>query len=113
MQEVLLHQKQQIEADLPTYRFVGVARDDGRQAGEYSMLGYRTDRFTLLASATFWLSQTTDRPGQGWDAAYPPIDRWERFRDRTASQTLLVVNTHFNHVGHVALDERATLLRRG
>src|SRR3546814_15498744 len=40
MQEVLLHQKQQIEADLPTYRFVGVARDDGRQAGQYSMLGY-------------------------------------------------------------------------
>src|SRR3546814_16152509 len=73
MQEVLLHQIQQIEADLPTYRFVGVARDDGRQAGEYSMLGYRTDRFTLLASGTFWLSQTPDRPGKGWAAAYPRL----------------------------------------
>src|SRR3546814_475483 len=112
MQEVLLHQKQQIEADLPTYRFVGVARDDGRQAGEYSMLGYRTDRFTLLASGTFWLSQTPDRPGKGWDAAYPRIASWARLRDRTASQTLHVVNTHFDHVGQVARVESAKLIRR-
>src|SRR3546814_9338076 len=109
MQEVLLHQKQQIEADLPTERFVGVARDDGRQAGEYSMLGYRTDRFTLLASGTFWLSHTPDRPGKGWDAAYPRIASWARLRDRTARQTLLVVNTHFDPVGQVA-DRKSTRL---
>lgn len=112
MQEVLLHQKQQIEADLPTYRFVGVARDDGKQAGEYSMLGYRTDRFALLASGTFWLSQTPDRPGKGWDAAYPRIASWARLRDRTASQTLLVVNTHFDHIGQIARVESAKLIRR-
>src|SRR3546814_13115723 len=33
MQEVLLHQKQQIEADLPTYRFVGV-RSEERRVGK-------------------------------------------------------------------------------
>jgi len=111
MQEVLLHQKQEIEADLPLYRFVGVARDDGKQAGEYSMLGYRTDRFALLASGTFWLSQTPDRPGKGWDAAYPRIASWARLKDRTASQTLLVVNTHFDHIGQVARVESAKLIR--
>src|SRR3546814_17199168 len=76
------------------------------------MLGYRTDRFTLLASGTFWLSQTPDRPGKGWDAAYPRIASWARLRDRTASQTLLVVNTHFDHVGQVARVESAKLIRR-
>src|SRR3546814_13539462 len=53
MQEVPLHQKQQIEADLQTYRFVGVAREDGRQAGDYSMPVYSTDRLSLFASAAF------------------------------------------------------------
>ena len=44
MQEVLLHQKQAIEADLPRYIFVGVARDDGKEQGEFSPLGFRRDR---------------------------------------------------------------------
>src|SRR3546814_16618409 len=87
MQEVLLHQKQQIEAHLPTYRFVGVARDDGRQAGEYSMLGYRPDRFTPLASGTFWLSPTPDRPAKGWGAAQPRIPSWARLRAQPPSPT--------------------------
>src|SRR5690606_41139582 len=30
MQEVLQHQKQAVETDLPAYQFVGVARDDGK-----------------------------------------------------------------------------------
>lgn len=112
MQEVLQHQKDQIEADLPAYQFVGVARDDGKQAGEYSMLGYRTDRFDLLASGTFWLSPTPDRPGKGWDAAYPRVATWARLRDKSARRTMLMVNTHFDHVGEVARLESAKLIRR-
>lgn len=112
MQEVLQHQKDQVEADLPAYQFIGVARDDGKQAGEYSMLGYRTDRFTPLASGTFWLSPTPDRPSKGWDAALPRIATWARLSDKTAKQTLLVVNTHFDHIGKVARLESAKLIRR-
>ncbi len=112
MQEVLQHQKDEIEADLPFYRFVGVARDDGKQAGEYSMLGYRADRFDLLASGTFWLSPSPDRPGKGWDAAYPRVASWARLKDKRASRTMLVVNTHLDHVGVVARLESAKLIRR-
>lgn len=112
MQEVLQHQKDQVEADLPVYKFVGVARDDGKQAGEYSMLGYRTDRFDPLASGTFWLSPTPERPSKGWDAALPRIATWARLSDKTAKQTLLVVNTHFDHIGKVARLESAKLIRR-
>lgn len=111
MQEVLLHQKRDVEADLPGYKFVGVARDDGRQAGEYSMLGYRTDRFTPLGSGTFWLSPTPDVPSKGWDAALPRIATWARLRDGTG-QVFLVVNTHFDHIGEIARIESAKLIRR-
>lgn len=112
MQEVLHHQKQAIEAGLPGYTFVGVARDDGKQAGEYSPLGFRADRYTLLASGTFWLSPTPDVPGKGWDAAFPRIVTWARLRDRQGGRTLLVLNTHFDHVGPVAKLESARQMTR-
>lgn len=112
MQEVLLHQKQAIEADLPGYNFVGVARDDGKEQGEFSPLGFRRDRFTLLASGTFWLSPTPEAPSKGWDAALPRVASWARLKDKTSHLSLLVVNTHFDHVGTAARLESARQLRR-
>src|SRR3546814_15466632 len=99
MQEVLQHQKQAVEADLPAYQFVGVARDDGKAKGEYSMLGFRRDRFALVGSGTFWLSPTPDVPSKGWDAALPRIAPWARLRARTAESDLLVVTTPLDHLG--------------
>lgn len=112
MQEVLQQQKQAVEADLPAYQFVGVARDDGKEKGEYSPLGFRRDRFTLVGSGTFWLSPTPDTPSKGWDAALPRIATWARLHDRTAKRNLLVVNTHFDHIGEVARQESARQIRR-
>jgi endonuclease/exonuclease/phosphatase family metal-dependent hydrolase len=112
MQEVLLNQKRDLETDLPHYAFVGAGRDDGKEQGEFSPLGYRSDRLALVSSGTFWLSPTPDVPGKGWDAAYPRIATWARLRDRAAKQTLLVVNTHFDHVGEVARVESARQIRR-
>ncbi|MBK6414551.1 endonuclease/exonuclease/phosphatase family protein [Sphingopyxis sp.] len=112
MQEVLPNQKQAVEADLPAYRFVGVARDNGKDKGEFSPLGFRRDRFNLIASGTFWLSPTPDVPGKGWDATYPRIASWARLRDKAAKRNLLVVNTHMDHVGTIARLEGARQIRR-
>lgn len=111
LQEVLHHQRQALAADLPGYDFVGVARDDGKQAGEYSPIGYRRARYRLLGSGTFWLSPTPDVPGKAWDAAYPRIATWARLVDKAGGQRLLVVNTHFDHVGLVARQESARQIR--
>ncbi|MGR4891201.1 endonuclease/exonuclease/phosphatase family protein [Sphingopyxis sp. LARHCG72] len=112
MQEVLLRQKQNLEADLPAYIFVGAARDDGKDKGEFSPLGYRRDRFALVASGTFWLSPTPDVPGKGWDAAYPRVATWARLSDKASKHVLLVVNTHMDHVGTTARLEGARQIRR-
>lgn len=112
MQEVLLHQKQDVEVDLPDYRFVGVARDDGKEKGEYSPLGFRRTRFALVTSGTFWLSPTPAVPDKGWDAAYPRIASWARLKDKASHHGLLVVNTHFDHVGTTARLESARQIRR-
>ncbi|WP_293647436.1 endonuclease/exonuclease/phosphatase family protein [Sphingopyxis sp. RIFCSPHIGHO2_12_FULL_65_19] len=112
MQEVLLNQKQAVETDLPAYQFVGAARDDGKDKGEFSPLGFRRDRFTLLGTGTFWLSPTPNVPGKGWDAAYPRVASWARLKDKSSRHVLLVVNTHFDHVGTTARLESARQIRR-
>lgn len=112
MQEVLLNQKQAVEADLPDYQFIGVARDDGKDKGEFSPLGFRRDRFALRDAGTFWLSPSPEAPSKGWDAALPRVASWARLHDKAAKRNLLIVNTHFDHVGLVARVESARQIRR-
>lgn len=102
MQEVLLHQKRDLEVALPHYAFAGVARDDGVEAGEFSPVGWRRDRFEMLEAGTFWLSPTPHVPGKAWDAAYPRIASWVFLRDKVSGRQLRVLNTHFDHVGTAA-----------
>lgn len=112
MQEVLLHQKRDLEAALPGYEMIGVARDDGREAGEFSPLAWRRDRFEMLLSGTFWLSPTADVPSKGWNAALPRIATWAVLRDRTSGARLRVLNTHFDHVGREARLNSAAAIAR-
>lgn len=44
-------------------KFVGVGRDDGVTAGEYSPILYRKHRFALISTMTFWLSEEPTTPG--------------------------------------------------
>lgn len=109
-QEVLLHQKQYLQTALPGYTFVGVGRDDGAQGGEFSPLAWRSDRFELLQSGTFWLSPTPETPSTGWDAALPRIATWAVLRDRESGRTIRVLNTHFDHVGTEARANAARMI---
>lgn len=110
MQEVLKHQKAFLETALPAYGFVGVARDDGLEQGEYSPLAWRKNRFELLDSGTFWLSPTPSTPSKGWDAAYPRIATWATLRDRRSGKRFVALNTHFDHMGEIARVQSATVI---
>ena len=112
LQEVVFNQKQDMIADLPDYRLIGAGRDDGRDAGESSPIGYRAQLFDVLGSGTFWLSPTPDRPSKGWDAAYPRVATWVRLRTRRGSKTLLVINTHWDHIGVEARRQSGQMLSR-
>ncbi len=113
VQEALAPMLRDLDARLPGYARVGVGRSDGKVAGEFSAILYRTDRLTLLDSGTFWLSPTPEVPGsKGWDAAIERIATWARFRDRQSGCRFLHLNTHFDHVGETARQESARLIRR-
>lgn len=113
VQEALMRQLIDLDARLPGWSRVGVGRADGREAGEFAPILYRTDRLELIESGTFWLSPTPDAAGsKGWDAAIERIATWARFRDRSTGCRVLLLNTHFDHIGEQARQESARLIRR-
>jgi endonuclease/exonuclease/phosphatase family metal-dependent hydrolase len=112
VQEAVALQADWLRTTFPAHAFHGVGREDGRRAGEFVPILYRADRFTRLASGHFWLSDTPDVPGsRGWDGACERMASWVRLRDRLSERTLLVVNTHLDHVGQVARREGMRLIR--
>jgi endonuclease/exonuclease/phosphatase family metal-dependent hydrolase len=110
MQEVLDHQRTQLLSDLPGFASIGVGRDDGQKAGEYSPIFYKVERFRVLSSGTFWLSPTPDVPSKGWDAALNRICTYAQFFDLKSNQSFWVFNTHFDHVGEEARMKSSVLI---
>ena len=113
-QEVLCGQLNDMLSQLDGYDYIGVGRDDGKTAGEYAAIFYKTDRLRLLDHGDFWLSETPDRPGLGWDAACVRICSWGCFAAQTASndEAFYFFNLHMDHVGVTARREGAKLIVR-
>lgn len=112
VQEALLHQLQDISAELKGYEFFGVGRDDGKKKGEYSAIFIRKNRFRILEQNTFWLSKTPEVPGsKDWDAAITRVVTWGRLEDLKTRKLFLMVNTHFDHIGKESRRQSAALLK--
>lgn len=113
IQEVLLRQLTDLENLLPGYSWVGVGRDDGKQGGEFAPVFFNEERFGLIQSGNFWLSETPDSSGSlGWDARCIRIVTWAQLRDRKTGRELVIFNTHFDHEGETARLESAKLLMK-
>lgn len=113
-QEVLYGQLQDLKRGLDGYDYIGIGRDDGERGGEHEAIFYKKDQLTLLEDGNFWLSETPEKPGLGWDAACIRICTWGKFqvnakkkKDRT---TFYFFNLHMDHVGVVARREAAKLV---
>lgn len=109
-QEVLHPQLMDLAKGLPDYQWIGVGRDDGKQAGEYAAIFYNPKRVKLLEEGHFWLNETPDRPALGWDAACIRICTWGHFKDRQTKKDFYYLNLHMDHVGVTARSEAAKLV---
>lgn len=131
LQEVMFHQLVRIESAMPGYQRIGVGRDDGKNAGEFSPLLIRSSRFAVKDSGTFWFhpSWLPDAPTQhgpeqigseligsgligklGWDAALPRICSWALLHDKRSGKALRVLNLHLDHQGALARRESVQLI---
>jgi endonuclease/exonuclease/phosphatase family metal-dependent hydrolase len=109
LQEVLINQIEFFESNFSNYSRVGVGRDDGKEDGEHSPIFF-SKRFLLIESETFWLSETPQVPSKSWDAALNRIVTTAVLFDTITNDTLLVYNTHFDHVGIIAREKSAELI---
>ncbi|SDB27229.1 Metal-dependent hydrolase, endonuclease/exonuclease/phosphatase family [Flavobacteriaceae bacterium MAR_2010_188] len=110
VQEAMPNQMKEMDSLLPNYGFVGVGRDDGQDLGEYSAIFYKKNKFKVLVSSTFWLSETPDKVSMGWDAACNRVCTYVKFEDLQNHSTFYVFNTHFDHIGVEARKNSSKLI---
>ncbi len=79
-----------------SYASVGEARTPG---GEANPIYYRTDKFELIDSGTFWLSDTPDVAGSQFEESlYVRICTWAHLRDRVTGKEYVHFNTHLDNL---------------
>jgi endonuclease/exonuclease/phosphatase family metal-dependent hydrolase len=115
LQEVLHSQLLDIKADLNAstsgeWAYIGVGRDDGKEAGEYSPIFYRPSVWVLKRWHTVWLSETPKFPSKGWDASSTRIATMGFFKHIQTGHTIIVTSTHFDDQGAVSRKKSAELL---
>ena len=113
-QEVLHEQLEDLLEGLNTagdnWTYIGVGRDDGKEAGEYSPIFYRPTIWQLLNFTTVWMSPTPDVPSIGWDAGSIRIVTIGKFLHLETQTEILAMNTHLDNVGTVSRLNSAKIL---
>jgi len=110
LQEALRFQVDEILAAVPGYGVVGVGRDDGKARGEMSAILFRTARFHVAESGTFWFSDTPETPGsKTWGNRITRISSWARFIDRDG-RAFYHYNLHLDHESQPSREKSTALL---
>lgn len=113
LQEVLFSQLQDLDAALPAYRRLGVGRDDGRTAGEFSAILYRAARFDVESSGNFWFSDTPEVPGsRSWGNVTTRICTWARLVDKATGRAHYIYNVHLDNVSQLSREKSVQLLMK-
>lgn len=111
LQEALKFQIDEILEALPEYDFIGVGRDDGIKAGEYSCIIYKKNRFEVDTTQTFWFSETPDISGsKHWGNNFPRICTWAKFLDLNTKKYFFYYNLHLDHESQISREKSTVLL---
>lgn len=109
VQEVMPNQVLDLEQLLPKYNQVGIGRE-GQGKGESSNIFYDKEKFKVINTDTFWLSETPDIISRGWDAACHRVCTFALFQVIETNQLFWVFNTHLDHVGELARNKGLKLI---
>ena len=110
VQEADINWVGRLTATLTDYANVGTYRDDGISEGESNNIFYKKDKYELVDSGDFWLSETPDVPSKDWDSACYRICTYAVLKDKETGFVYAHFNTHFDHVSDVAQAESVALV---
>lgn len=97
MQEPVNIELRNILSGMPGYAMVGMARDDGKERGEYTPIIYRLSRFRVLATGNYWLTNTPDVVSKVSGSTHNRIATWALFEDLQTGARFLYTNTHLSY----------------
>jgi len=92
------------------WSYIGVGRDDGKMAGEYSPIFYRPAVWRLERWETRWLSETPTVPSKGFDASSVRIVTIGHFVHVKTGKNVLVLSTHLDDQGRQSRRESAKII---
>lgn len=94
--------------------FAGISNPYGGKDNKLhtATIFYKKEKFEVLDSGVFWLSQTPGCESIGWDASDTRLCQWVLFRERTTQKTFYFFNTHYYWRKQVAREESGPLLAR-
>ncbi len=112
LQEVLPVQMEDINLELyDEYGVLFRTRDSDPLQGEGSPVMYNKKRWAVISSGFLWLSDTPDIPGSNtWGAAFNRMASFGYFRENLTGDSILVVNTHFDHISQSAREKSVELI---
>lgn len=112
LQEVLPVQVDFLKENLPGYGWYSRARTPDPNVGEATSLLYDMSKWEMISGNHFWLSDTPEVPGSNtWGAAFSRMVTYGIFKSKTEGITLLVLNTHFDHVSQPAREKSVALIK--
>ncbi len=111
IQEGWEFQLEDIVNGVPGYAWVGVSRNNNI-LDEFSAILYRTGRFDVLESNTFWLSDTPEEPGTKFSdqQSCVRICTWAHLYDRESGRDFYAFNTHYDYVTADEIQEKSSAL---
>ena len=93
------------------YACVGAARDFYGPFTEYSSIYYLKDKYNLIDSGTFWLSETPEkRWTKSFDSACYRVASWALLEDKETGIRYTHINTHLDHVLDSTREAQMTVL---
>ncbi|MDZ7606564.1 MAG: endonuclease/exonuclease/phosphatase family protein [Cyclobacteriaceae bacterium] len=109
-QELTPEQHLFLSERLKNYHCYAVGRKDGKLEDEITAIYYKK-KFDVLKDSTIWLSEHPSEIGsKSWDAALYRTVSWVILRSKTNNKSVMIVNTHFDHIGKVARENSAKMI---
>ncbi len=84
---------------LPQYEYYGIKRggDENEQKSEMNGIYYLKDKYNLLESDTFWISETPEKESKFKDAGCYRICSYVVLENKLTGFTYIHMNTHFDN----------------